>query len=236
MANVVHYKLIRTDSLIDEAFDESRTSGLKLVLQIGIEGVLIAVNEKASNKFIAFERYSFQHVYRFEDVCNLMEELGASSRLMKHSYHTVDCLVVNNLSTLVPKAVFEEDQKKTYLKFNTALEGDELIVADDLKTLDAKTVFALPACLKAKLDFLFSNIQYHHFSTVLIETLLRQHKNQTQKKVIVHVQATRFQVVVLEGKQLLFYNSFDHHSAEDFMYYLLFVFELLFFFFVFFVL
>lgn len=225
MTNTVQYKLIRTDSLIDEAFDKGRTRDFRMVLQIGIDGILIAVNEKASNKFIAFERYSFQHVYRFEDVCNLLDELSQQSTLIRHSYHTVDGLLVSNLSTLVPKAVFEEDRKKTYLKFNMALEGDELILTDELKVLDAKNVFALPLCLKSKLDFLFSNIRYHHFSSILIEALLRQNKNQSVKKVFAHVQASHFQVVVLDGKQLLFFNTFRHHSAEDFIYYLLFVCE-----------
>lgn len=225
MSNTVQYKLIRTDSLIDEAFDKNRTRDFRMVLQVGLDGLLIAVNEKATNKFIAFERYSFQHVYRFDDVCTLLDELSQQSVLIKHTYHTVDALLVNNLATLVPKGVFEEERKKTYLKFNMNLEGDELIFSDDLKVLDAKTVFALPFCLKGKLDFLFPNIRYHHFSSILIEALLRQNKNQTTKKMIAHVQASHFQVVVLDGKQLLFFNTFNHHSPEDFIYYLLFVCE-----------
>jgi hypothetical protein len=225
MVNPVQHKIIRTDSLIDEAFVSTYTRDFKLTLQIGIDGVLIGVNEKANNKYIAFERYSFQQVYRFDDVCTALDELTQQSVLIKHAYHSVDCLLVNNLSTLVPKAVFEEDRKKTYLKFNTVLEGDELIMADELKTLDAKNIFALPFCLKGKLDYLFANIRYHHFSSVLIDTLLRQHKNQATKKVVVHIQPSHFQVVVLEGKNLLFYNTFNHHSAEDFIYYLLFVCE-----------
>ncbi|HSH66883.1 MAG TPA: DUF3822 family protein, partial [Bacteroidia bacterium] len=207
MANTLEHKFIRTDSLVDEAFDPKRTRDFKLVLQIGTDGTYIGVNEKTTNKFIAFERYSFQDVYRFDDVCNLMDELPKQSALIKHTYHTVDCLVVNPLSTLVPKAVYEVDHQKNYLKFNTVLEGDELILADELKTLDAKNVFALPFCLKGKLDYLFTNIQYHHFSSVLIENLLRQHKNQASQKVIVHIQASHFQIVVLEGKHLVFYNT-----------------------------
>lgn len=225
MANTVQYKLICTDSLIDERFDRNRTRDFRLVLQVGLDGLLIAVNEKSTNKFIAFERYNFQHVYRFDDVCNLLDELGQQSTLIRHAYYSVDGLLVNSLSTLVPKGVFEEDRKKTYLKFNMALEGDELIFSDDLKVLDAKTVFALPLCLKGKLDFLFPNIRYHHFSSILIEALLRQNKNQTTKKMIAHVQASHFQVIVLDGKHLLFFNTFNHHSAEDFIYYLLFVCE-----------
>ena len=219
------YKLTRIDSLIDEAFDPVRISGFKLVLQIGVDGVLISVNEKNNNKFIAFERYTFQQVYRFEDVCAVLDELIQQSKLVEHAYPIVDCLVVNNLSTLVPKGVYEETHKRNYLQFNVSLEGEEKILADEMKMLDAKNVFAVPVCLKEKLDRLFSNIRYHHFSSVLIEALMRQYKNQSSKKVIAHIQASHFQLLVMEGKQLLFYNTFNHQSAEDFIYYLLFVCE-----------
>ncbi|HET6226033.1 MAG TPA: DUF3822 family protein [Bacteroidia bacterium] len=225
MTNSTQHKFIRINSFVDEAFDTIRTRDFKLVLQVSTDGVLVTVNEKAHNKYIAFERFSFQHVYRFEDVCVLLEDLIKQSAVLKYPYYTVDCLLVNNLSTLVPSAVYEEERKKTYLKFNTFLEGDELILTDHLKTLDAKNIFALPFCVKSKLDFAFSNIKYHHFSSVLIEALLAKYKNQAGQKIIVHIQPTHFQVVVMDGKQLLFYNMFNHHSTEDFIYYLLFVCE-----------
>jgi hypothetical protein len=225
MTNGTQHKFIRIDSLVDEAFDTTRTRDFKLVLQVSTDGVLVTVNEKAHNKYIAFERFSFQHIYRFDDVCAMLEDLIKQSAVLKYPYYTVDCLLVNSLSTLVPSGVFEEERKKTYLKFNTFLEGDELILTDHLKTLDAKNIFALPLCLKGKLDFAFSTINYHHFSSVLIEALLTKYKNQASQKLIVHIQPSHFQVVVLDGKQLLFYNMFNHHSTEDFIYYLLFVCE-----------
>lgn len=225
MANPTQHKFIRIDSLVDEAFDTTRTRDFKLVLQVSTDGVMLTVNEKAHNKYIAFERFSFQHVYRFDDVCILLEDLIKQSAVLKYPYYTVDCLLVNSLSTLVPSGVFEEERKKTYLKFNTFLEGDELVLTDHLKTLDAKNIFALPFCIKGKLDFAFPNIAYHHFSSVLIEALLAKYKNQASQKIVVHVQPSHFQVVVLDGKQMLFYNMFNHHSTEDFIYYLLFVCE-----------
>ncbi len=225
MASVLQNKITCTDSLIDEAFDSEQTRGFKLHIQLGIDGAVLTVNEKKTNKYIAFERYNFQQTYTFDDVCMLLDEIIQKSPLVKHVYHAVDCVVVNNLSTLVPKAVFEEEKIQTYLKFNVALAGDEYIVSDELRVLDAKNIFALPQCLKTKLDQLFPTINYHHFSSVLIDSLLRQHKNQGVKKLFVHIQPSHFQIIVLEGKSLLFYNTFNHHTAEDFIYYLLFVCE-----------
>ena len=105
------------------------------------------------------------------------------------------------------------------------LDDDDLILKDELKSLDAKNIFSINAGIQAKLNNLNGNIQYHHSSTILIETLLQQNKNNTGKKIIVHTQLSHFQIVVIEGKNLLFYNTFNHHSAEDFIYYLLFVCE-----------
>lgn len=79
--------------------------------------------------------------------------------------------------------------------------------------------------MKAKLDSHYNNIKYHHASSTLIDTLVANNKNQTGKKLFVHVQETHFETLLIDGKNLIFYNTFNYHSPEDFIYYLLFAFE-----------
>lgn len=227
MTTEIRNKIIPINSFIDEAFDASKTPSFKLILQLGLSGLEIVVVDKSTNKFIALETYSFQNSYNFESAAELLETLLKDSKLLDHTlrYQSVSCLIVNNLSTLVPEALYEADRKKMYLKFNASLEGDELVVTDEVKSLEAKNIFALPFSIKAKLDYQFKNITYHHFSSALIDSLVANNKNQTGKKLYAHIQATHFEIIVLDGKNLLFYNTFNHHSAEDFIYYLLFVCE-----------
>ncbi|MEO6901465.1 MAG: DUF3822 family protein [Bacteroidia bacterium] len=224
MTNELKHKLIQTNSFIDEAFDTERTD-LKLIMQLSLDGITITVNETLKNKYIAFESFTFQNVYSFELVNELLDELIKKSKIIKHKYKQMICVVENNSATIVPKAIYEEDNKKLYLKFNTSLDDYDLILTDELKSLDAKNIFSIPTAIQTKLNSLNNNIQYHHSSTILIETLLKQNKNKTGKKLFVHAQLSHFQVVVIESKNLLFYNTFNHHSAEDFIYYLLFVCE-----------
>ncbi len=225
MISQIKNKVGQASSFIDEAFDVDQTLKFQLILQISIDGILIAVNEKAKNKYIALEHYTFQNAYDFDALTILIDEVIKDSKLFKYKYGSVSCSIVNNLSTLIPNPLFEEDRKKTYLQFNASLQGNEFISGDEIKNLDAKNVFALSLSLKTKLDHLFGNITYHHFSSSLIDRLILQNKNQTAKKLYVHVQLTHFEAVVIQGKNLLFYNTFNHHSAEDFIYYLLFVCE-----------
>ena len=196
-----------------------------MLLQIGINDIQVAVQDKQKNKYIALEKYSISNAYNFEAVADLFDTLLKESKLINHKFQSVIGIIVNNLSTLVPNALYEDDRKKMYLKFNTSLEGNEFIVVDEIRSLDAKNVFALPFSIKAKLDSQYNNIKYHHASSTLIDTLVASNKNQTGKKLYVHVQETHFETLVMEGKNLIFYNTFNYHSPEDFIYYLLFAFE-----------
>jgi hypothetical protein len=225
MTSELKNKISCLNSFIDESFDLKNLSNYHLLLQIGNDGLVVTVFDKIKTKFIAFEYYSFTSTFTFEIITDLLDIILSESKIINQRYPSATCVIINNLSTIVPSALFDEERKKLYLKFNIQLQGDEFVMTDTLANLDAKNVFALPLSIKMKLDPLFKKINYRHFSSGLIENLLTQNKNQAKKKLIVHIQPTHFEAIVIEGKSLLFYNTFQHHSPEDFIYYLLFVCE-----------
>lgn len=225
MISELKNKISCLNSFIDEAFDQKNVANYQILIQTGNDGLIVTVFDKIKNKFIAFEYYSFQSTFNFDVIADLFDIALKESKIINLNYSRVTCVIINNLSTIVPSALFDEDRKKTYLKFNSALQGNEFVMTDHLTNLDAKNIFALPFSLKAKLDSVYKNVTYHHFSSGLIENILAQNKNQPKKKLLIHIQPTHFETIVIENKKLLFYNTFQHHSAEDFIYYLLFVCE-----------
>ena len=218
-------KITQLHSFIDEAFDEKKTASYQLLLQMGVNDIQVAIHDKQQNKYIALEKYVVSNTDNFEALTDLFDILSKESKLIDHVFQSVICLIVSNLSTLVPSVLFEEDKKEIYLNFNASLTEDEVIMADEINSLDAKNIFALPASLKTKLNHKYSNVKYHHASSALIDTLTANNKNQTGKKIYIHIESTHFEILLIEGKNLIFYNSFNYHSTEDFIYYVLFVFE-----------
>jgi hypothetical protein len=212
-------------SFVDEAFDSTNISAYQLIFQISFQGLSIAVNEKQKNKFIALEIFNFQNVYSFTEIVTAWDVLVKKSKLISGNYKSVICMVVNGSSTLVPEPLYEEGLERSYLKFNVPLQWNEFVMVDTVKSIEAKNVFAVPLELKSKLDSVFNNVHYRHYGSILIESVISQNKNQTGKKLYVHVQQTHFEVIVVEGKKLLFYNTFNFQSPEDFIYFLLFVLE-----------
>ncbi len=51
MITEIKNKIIQANSIIDEAFDVKQTSNYQLMFQVGMDGILVAVNEKSKNKF-----------------------------------------------------------------------------------------------------------------------------------------------------------------------------------------
>jgi hypothetical protein len=218
-------RLRQVNSFIDESFDPAYLQNYHLILQVGNDGLFTVVFDKEKNKYIAFEYYSFQQIFNTELISDLFDIAASESRIISLKYRSVSCSVVNNLSTIVPSALFEEDKKRLYLKMNVQLQGNELILTDNIKNQDAKNVFALPFSIKSKIDSQYGKITYHHFSSCIIESLLAQNRNQSKKKLYIHVQPSHFEVIVIEGKNLIFYNTFNYHTSEDLIYYVLFVCE-----------
>jgi hypothetical protein len=225
MITELNNKITTHTAFVDEAFDQARALGYQLVVQIGLDGAQLAVKEIQKNKFIALENYHFKDAFSFDMVTDLWTVLSAESKLLLPKYKQVTCIVVSNHSTIVPSPLFEESKKAAYLKFNSSIEPTDWIGVDDIKNLDAKNIFAIPQVLKDKLETQFVRPVYHHCSTVLLESLLGQNKNQASKKLFVHIHPSRFEAIVLEGKRLLFYNTFQFLTPDDFLYYLLFIYE-----------
>jgi hypothetical protein len=69
---------------------------------------------------------------------------------------------------------------------------------------------------------LFGEFTFKHFSTILIEEVLKAEKNSENPKMYVNVCNNFFEVITVEKGRLKFYNTFDFYTKEDFIYYILF--------------
>jgi hypothetical protein len=71
----------------------------------------------------------------------------------------------------------------------------------------------------------FGTFDYKHATTILVSKLLIGSKNNPEKKVVVHINSGHFEIIVVQNQKLLFFNSFEYTTPEDFLYYILFTAE-----------
>jgi hypothetical protein len=207
-------------SLVDESFNEKETENYILSLELSEHGFAYTVLDAGRQKYIVLEQFN----YKSTTIAAMLEEfenIVKNNKRLKHGYKRVKVNWITKKSTLVPMALFEKEKKGDYLKFNCEINSDELVHLNHLKNIDAVVVYAIPALVADKVKYLFRNAFITHFSSTLLENLYIRYKNQSEVSLIIHMQATHFEIVIFKDKKLLLFNSYKQESTEDFMYYLL---------------
>ncbi|HEY4797775.1 MAG TPA: DUF3822 family protein [Bacteroidia bacterium] len=209
-------KTIPTSALnfTDEAFDIKRSDTYHLSILTDGKNHAFSILDTISNKYLV---------------------LRSCSELPDGHFKSVSCAIAHNKFTLVPAALFDEENKKSFLGFNHEIKDEEEIFVNTLHTIDAKNIFTVPKSLTADIRKRFPNAHFIHSSTAFLDGLLAQHKNNTGKRVFANFTSSihpagektesYFEIALLEGKELLFSNVFKYKTPEEIAYYVLFVYE-----------
>ena len=135
------------------------------------------------------------------------------------NYANVYICVSNTLYTLVPAALFVKENKEEVLKFNHNITNDVLILSDEIFSADSHCIYAFDKKTKELLDKTFPNNHVKHKTSCLIEGLPSS-ASKTHKTCLVNVQGNNMDVALF-NKKLLFFNTFEFQTSEDFLYFIL---------------
>jgi len=212
--------------LQDETFQYANIPQYNLSIQITSQSFCYSILDKTQNKNIVFEKYNLPEISYNNDFCEHLESLINRHEYIKQPFYSTMIIVDNPGSTLIPAGLFDETKMNDYFLFNNILAEDEIILSDKLHHLDAYNIYSLPEMLVNKLKQLFPSGRILHYASSLMEELFIKNKNKDSGNTIyVNVQPAHFEVMIFRDNKLFFFNSFQYKTAEDFIYYLLFVAE-----------
>ena len=197
-------------NLMDESFDSEKSTTYHLSILSSENSFAYAILDTNTNKYIALNSSKVSN----------FEKIDIAS-----SFKSVTCAIAHNKFTLIPTALFDEDNKEPLLGFNHEVKECEEIFSNTLYNLDAKNLFTVSKSFESEIKKYFVNVHFLHSSTAFIEGLLVQNKNNSGKKVFANFHSEYLEVVILDGRELLFSNAFKYKAPDDIAYYILFVYE-----------
>lgn len=200
----------------------SSTNYNKLILQVSLQNFTFCVKNQLSNEILHFKSIAINSMASLE---NQLETIFNQNELLQVSYDDVLVLHDNNLNTFIPEAYFNEHALGSYLQYNTKVFATDFFTYDDLETQNMKNVFVPYVAYNNFFIDQFGAFTYKHIQTNLLEFVLEETKKTTNEVVHVHVNTNHFEVIVSKNGNLQLINSFEFQSPEDFIYYILFVFE-----------
>jgi len=196
-----------------------------LSIQISLSGLSFCILNRTSKhlEFIDTQRFVKKENH-FEVLEHLKKKLSAHPEL-NQSFSSVFVIYQNELSNLVPKELFDENSIADYLKFNSKILKSDYISFDEIPANASVNVYVPYMNINNFIFETFGTFEYKHASTILIDTILQKEPETIGERIYLNVNTQDFELIVLNDKKLILYNSFEYISKEDLIYYLLFSME-----------
>ena len=214
-----------TKKKINNTEDNSLENFNKLSIQVRLNGLSFCVLDTIGNSILKSDRLVFEKNLSPLELQKNLEQLFKTHNLGSSQFSEVVVVHRNNLFSFVPKSLFDVNELANYLKFNTKILANDHIAYDELDNYDVVNVYVPFVNINNYVFDLFGEFEYKHNGTVLVQALLNNSGANKEPICYVHIDGQQMDITILAQKKLLFYNSFNITSKEDFIYYLLFTLE-----------
>ncbi|TDU40210.1 uncharacterized protein DUF3822 [Gelidibacter sediminis] len=197
----------------------------KLSIQISLSGLSFCILNTADKTVDYLKRIDFKIKQSPEAILEHLKNAIADEPLLRDTFDSVLVLFQNDLSNVVPQQFFNEEHSSDYLKFSSKIIKTDFISHDTIEVNNSVNVFVPYVNINNYIFEVYGAFEYKHASTILIEHALQETQATEETKLYINVAPVHFEMVVVHNGQLQLYNTFDYHTKEDFLYYILFVIE-----------
>ena len=196
-----------------------------LSIQVSLNGLSFCVLDSIGKKIVRAGTHRFRTRLNPYEAQKELKSFVKSQGIEDYAFSEVVAVHRNDLFSLVPKVLFDPGELPNYLKFNARILANDLLEYDEIPSFDLVNVYVPFANINNTLYDLFGEFEFKHHGTVLIETLLGSSAGQQEPLCYAYVTEEEFDLIVIQQKKLLFFNTFSYKTPEDFLYYLLFSLE-----------
>jgi hypothetical protein len=204
---------------------EKKLTNLELSIQISLNGLSFCILNRETNTITYLKHFNKDKKLSPFEALDFLKHLFNSELELQKFFNNVHVIYVNELATLVPKPLFNEDFLADYLKFNSKILKSDFIAYDTIDINDSVNVYVPYVNINNFIYDTFGAFTYSHFSSILIDKILQLEKHADNEKLYVNVNKDHFEIIVTNKGKLILYNTFDYSTSEDFIYYTLFTIE-----------
>ena len=203
----------------------NKLSHLKLSIQVSLNGLSFCILNLKNNTVEFLHKLSFENKLNPSDLLSELKSEFNELEKLNQDFNSILVIYNNDLSTLVPKALFNEDNLADYLKFNSKILSSDFITYDEIEQNDTINVYIPLVNINNYIYEKFGEFTFKHASTIFIEQVLKSEKNSIKPKIFINVSKESFEILAVENGNVSLYNFFAFKTKEDFIYYVLFTLE-----------
>lgn len=209
-------------SFLDKSFQEQHSRNYVLSALIDAHNIAFCIYEPLKNKVIGLVNCSPEDAEKEIETSDLIENLLNTVPYLGFPFARVCMVYYNNLSTLVPTPLFNQNNAALYLEFNHEFTKETRVLFDAVKHTDAVNVYGFSEKFVKRVKIAWPNVCLRHAASSMIENLHILVKNKNDNNILfVNVAKNSFDLIYFKEGKLHFYNQFAYNTKEDLIYFLL---------------
>ncbi len=144
--------------------------------------------------------------------------------ILQPEFKSVSIIIVSPKYTLVPKKFYDDTLLDKYVAMNFEKSENESIITYESVNTDAVLLFPIETTFWAMCRLAFKKNEIVSYVPHVAPTLEANCKSR-KEKLCVSVENSFFTALFIKGKELRFCNAFEFHNVNDFLFYVMNIFE-----------
>lgn len=209
--------------MVQETTNKENISNLKLSIQVRLDGLSFCILDIPQAKISWYKKINFPKEHNPVKALQEIEDVYKEEQILHDTFKEVTLLFSNDLYSPVPLEYFKEEEASTYLKFNTKILGTDVVESDQIND-DLVNVYIPYTNITNYFFDIYGEFEFKHNTTELIKAAIALN-DKIQTTAYLNNYNGYYDLVIVKGNALLFSNTFNYETREDFIYYLLFTLE-----------
>ena len=221
--------IISNLKIVEDDFNLEHAESLELSILIGEQQLSFAVIDPAVYRLYWLESFQFESALKTEQLVQQLETIFSGHEILKNCFwKTIKVGIINNKSTLLPEALFDENQIIKYFEINCAYQpATEYVLLYRHKNAEIVNLFATDKLLYELIKTQFSSrkVEFIPLGSILIEGILHHTHSTVEPTIYINIGYELASFAIKNGNQLQYFNSFHIKDFKDLLYYILFIAE-----------
>ncbi len=144
-----------------------------------------------------------------------------------NDFKSVKIIFENTFYTLLPAALFEEEEAATYYQLKYELQDGMQLLNQRIPDFGAQIVYAVPQFMLNELLSKFTDssirerVKVFHHAQALLSSLYYQTAHLNKEVCYLNLGEKSFDIVMIKNSNLHFCNSYPYHNPEDVLYFVM---------------
>jgi hypothetical protein len=189
-------------------------------------GCSVLTRLHADQRAIALKHYELDAGKNPVLLAKKLREIIEDCAWLKAPETEVNFSINHTGKVLVPNAFYIPEKAREALSFHTHFLPSDLVLTTDMPTCEAQLVFSVSHYLQEAIENeLGRKVNIGHAFSTLLSELVNAEKHSTESTLFAHIHDRYVDLIHLKKGKVHLANTFHIHSAEDYLYYLLFAME-----------